>query len=294
MTLTSPPSATIRRSHAPGTAFGCARDFLDNKCVYAVVSPRAHGLSLGVNMNPDKYCNFDCVYCEVDRTNSANLSLDVDLMAAELERTLALVQADGLRSRPPFTTMPADLLKLKHVTLSGDGEPTLSPVFLDAVQAVTHVRAMGRFPFFKIVLITNASHLDAAQVQAGLKLFTRHDEVWAKLDAGSQGYMDKINAPDTTIEQVLSNILLVGRQRPVIIQSLFPLIEGTPPSLEEIELYANRLRTLKESGAQIPLVQIYSATRPMARVGCTHLPLRTLSQIAQTVRRVSGLNAEVF
>ncbi len=49
------------------TAFGCPRNFLDNRFVYTVVSPRARGLSIGINMNPDRFCNFDCVYCEVNR-----------------------------------------------------------------------------------------------------------------------------------------------------------------------------------------------------------------------------------
>ena len=35
--------------------------------VYPVISRRSGGLSLGVNLNPDKRCNFDCIYCEVDR-----------------------------------------------------------------------------------------------------------------------------------------------------------------------------------------------------------------------------------
>jgi len=30
----------------PETAFGCPRDFLNNRFVYAVISARAHGLSL--------------------------------------------------------------------------------------------------------------------------------------------------------------------------------------------------------------------------------------------------------
>jgi sulfatase maturation enzyme AslB (radical SAM superfamily) len=63
------PSATFARSS--GTALGCLRDFLDNRFVYTVVSPRARGLSVGVNLNPDKFCNFDCVYCEVNRSEPA-------------------------------------------------------------------------------------------------------------------------------------------------------------------------------------------------------------------------------
>jgi hypothetical protein len=58
--------------------------------------------------------------------------------------------------------------------------------------------------------------------------------------------------------------------------------------------YALRLKELKEAGAEISLVQIYSATRPMARTGCSHLPLKSLSQIAKMVRRVAGLRAEIF
>jgi hypothetical protein len=80
----------------------------------------------------------------------------------------------------------------------------------------------------------------------------------------------------------------------VVIQSLFPLVNGISPSQEEIEAFAQRLRTLKDNEAQISLVQIYSATRPTSRPGCEHLPLPMLSHIAQTVRRVSGFPAQVF
>jgi hypothetical protein len=82
--------------------------------------------------------------------------------------------------------------------------------------------------------------------------------------------------------------------RPVIIQGLFPSIGGQGPPASEIESYVRRLKELKEAGAQIPLVQIYSATRPTKHPECGHLPLRTLSHIAQRVREVSGLKAEVF
>src|ERR1700733_2017718 len=70
------------------TAFGCPRHFLGNRFVYVVISPRAGGLSIGLNMNPDKFCNFDCVYCEVNRdVPPAERELDVGVMATELEKT---------------------------------------------------------------------------------------------------------------------------------------------------------------------------------------------------------------
>jgi wyosine [tRNA(Phe)-imidazoG37] synthetase (radical SAM superfamily) len=284
-----------RHVPAPETAFGCPRDFLDNRFVYVVVSARARGLSVGVNTNPDKLCNFQCVYCEVHRTDPPReLHLDVEAMAAELKKTLAAVQEGRLRERPWYHALPDELLQLRHVALSGDGEPTLSPDFVESVQAVVHVRALGGFPFFKLVLLTNATGLDLPQVQKGLKFFTKSDEIWAKLDGGTQAYLNKVDQMNGALEKVLANILMLARQRPVIIQSLFPAINGEEPPLEEIEQYAQRLKELKAQGAQIPLVQIYSATRPTPNSGCGHLPLKTLSRIAQTVRQVAGLKAEVF
>jgi wyosine [tRNA(Phe)-imidazoG37] synthetase (radical SAM superfamily) len=277
------------------TAFGCPRDFFENRFVYTVVSPRARGLSVGLNMNPDKRCNFDCVYCEVNRAEPARESrLDIPVMIAELQRTLRLVQSPRLRQRPSYRDAPPDLLEVRHVTLSGDGEPTLCPNFVEAVEAVVHLRARGRFPFFKLVLITNASGLDRTEVGQGLRLFTTLDEIWAKLEVGTQGYMNRVNQPDCALEKILSNILLLARQRPVVIQSLFPVINGEEPPASEVEAYVQRLCELKDAGAQIPLVQIYSATRPTPHSECGHLPLHTLSHIARRVREVSGLAAEVF
>jgi len=277
------------------TAFGYPKDFLGNRFVYIVVSPRAGGLSIGVNMNPDKDCNFDCLYCEVDRQEpGAEPRLDVKVMADELKATLRTVRGGGMPLLPRYRHLPAELLRLQHVALSGDGEPTLASAFAEAVEAVVHVRAISGIPFVKIVLITNATGLDLPQVQKGIKLLTRADEVWAKLDGGTQDYLDRIDRPKVPLSKVLHNILTLGRQRPLVIQSLFPAIGGLEPSEEEIAQYTQRLKDLKAGGAQISLVQIYSATRPMSRGGCGHLPLKSLSRIAQAVRDVSGLRAEVF
>lgn len=280
---------------AAGTAFGAPREFLGNRFVYAVVSPRARGLSVGVNLNPDQECNFDCAYCEVDRhQRPRDAKLDVDVMAAELERTLALVKSGELARLPAFSGLPADLLKLRQVNLSGDGEPTLCPVFLEVVHTVLHVRARCGLPFFKIVLLTNATGLDRPAVVEGVRCLTNRDEVWAKLDAGTQAWMERINRPTVLLDKVLANILALARQRPVVIQSLFPALNGQEPPELEIREYAQRLRELKDAGANIPLVQIYSATRPTPHSECGHLPLRGLARIAQVVRDTAGLRAEVF
>jgi wyosine [tRNA(Phe)-imidazoG37] synthetase (radical SAM superfamily) len=288
------PIKGLVKKHAVAP-FGYPRDFLENRFVYLAISPRARGLSIGVNINPDAKCNFDCLYCEVDRIRSRPDSLiDCDLAGEELERTLGFVQSGNVALHAPYAALPADLLRLRHVALSGDGEPTTSPLFQEAVETVVHVRARGRFPFFKIVLITNGTGLDLPNVQKALCLFTPKDEIWAKLDGGTQEYLETINRTDLPFEKILKSILETAKQRPVIIQSLFSAVDGFAPSSREIEEYAQRVRELRESGANIPLVQIYSATRPTATTRVAHLPLRTMAEIAATVRRVAGVRAEVF
>jgi wyosine [tRNA(Phe)-imidazoG37] synthetase (radical SAM superfamily) len=275
------------------TAFDRPRDFLGNRFVYAVISSRAGGLSLGVNLNPDKRCNFDCAYCEVDRRVPAlEPLLDVNVMAQELRKTIASIRSGRFAKHPAYHMLPGELLKLRQVALSGDGEPTLAAHFVEALQAVLRVRALG--DFFKIVLITNGTGLDQLSVLRGLEYLTNSDEIWIKLDGGTQSFLEKVNRPDVSLEKILDNILLVGRHRPVVIQSLFADIRGEEPPFQEIREYARRLKELKRNGAQISLVQIYSAARPGSQADWGHLPLRVLSQIAQTVRQVARLKAEIF
>jgi len=287
ITETLPPRSV--RARVP------AREFLGQSLVYCVISQRARGLSVGVNMNPDGLCNFDCVYCEVDRHKCRGDSkVNVVRLRAELDQVLGLAMSGRLRELPPFRATPADLLQLKEVALSGDGEPTLCPNFREVIEAVAHVRAAGKWPFFKIVLITNATGLHLPHVRAGIEVMTADDEILAKLDAGTQRGMDLVNRTDVRIETVLENIIELGRKRPIVIQSLFPLMSGAEPPVGEIDAYLGRLRALRDAGARIDCVQVYSAHRPAIHPDCGHLPLRSLSALAKRVREETGLRAEVF
>ena len=297
----SPKAGSGGRNSAPAggtsieTPFGRPRNRLNNRFVYAAISQRARGLSIGVNLNPDSRCNFDCVYCEVNRdTPGRGRRVDVKVMAAELERLLVLQHEGRLSEMEWFRGLPPELLELKEVALSGYGEPTLCPNFDEVVREVLYLRSTRRLPFFKTVLITNGTGLDLPPVTAGLELLCPQDEIWVKLDAGTQAYYERVNRPTLPFWRLLANILAVSKKRPVIIQSLFPLVNGQEPPPEEITEYTQRLKELKAAGAQISLVQVYSAHRPPHRPNCEHLPLKSLSRIASRVRAVAGLRAEVF
>jgi len=280
---------------SPAATAGWPRDFLGNRFAYVVVSQRAHGLSIGVNLNPDGHCNFDCVYCEVKRGPARQeRPVDVNQLSKELTDLLHLASRDKLRELPRFRKFPAELLQLKSIALSGDGEPTLSPNFDQAVEAVLRVRS--QLPrFVKIALISNTAGLFLPHVQSGWRQLAQEDEIWLKLEAGTPKYMKRVNQPaDMTLQNVMANILRVGRERPIVIQSLFPMLNQEEPEAGEIDGYIHRLQELMAGGAQISLVQIYSAHRPALNPRCGHLPLSRLSAIARRVREQTRLRAEVF
>lgn len=273
---------------------GRARHFLGNSFVYLLLSHRAQGLSIGVSVNPDRYCNFHCAYCDVDRSRQTECQpLELPQLTAELRRTLALVQEGRVREVPAYRSLPDQLLALRHVAISGDGEPTLCPHFPEALESIVHLRALGQVPYFKLVVLTNGSGLHVPEVHESLRHLPLTDEVWVKLDAGTQAYMNKVNRTDVPLARVLENILGLARHRHIIIYSTFCSLNGETPSLEEIEHYADRLTELSKAGAQISLVQICSANHD-GDVQVRHLPLKRLSAIARTVQRLTGLRAEVF
>ena len=161
------------------TAFDRPRDFLGNRFVYAVISARAHGLSVGVNVNPDQKCNFDCSYCEVNRRHPAReTKLDVEVMAAELRKTISFIRSGRLIERPNFHALPPELLQLRQVALSGDGEPTLAPNFVEAVQAVVRVlHAHGQ----EAVLAAAFADMLRAGLQVALGQHGRHDALQGRI-----------------------------------------------------------------------------------------------------------------
>jgi wyosine [tRNA(Phe)-imidazoG37] synthetase (radical SAM superfamily) len=152
-------SSPVHPAFAHEAAYGYPRDFLENQYVYLLISPRAGGLSVGLNLNPELTCHFNCLYCEINRSAVPRTEpLDVDRMTVELRQTMELVRGGWLRQWPRYKNLPENLLQIQHVALSGDGEPTLSPNFFEAVRSVIMMRASDKY--FKIVLLTNSAALD--------------------------------------------------------------------------------------------------------------------------------------
>ncbi len=265
------------------------RELGQNRYVYAVVSRRAQGLSIGVNLNPDKVCNFDCPYCQVDRTTpGGEPRIDVDELGAELVDLLERAGSD-LWAEPPFDTVAPELRRVADVAFAGDGEPTTPPEFPRAASVAREARDQLA-PGVPLRLLTNATLFHKEKVRAALAEF---DELWCKLDAGTEAYFQLVDGTRLPLQRILDNLLLVARERKVVIQAMFLALEGRGPDDAEIAAWTGRLRALVAGGGRLDLVQVYTIARAPSDPRCGPLPPDRLEAIAASARQ-AGFSASVY
>jgi len=272
-----------------------SRNFRDNKFVYPVLSRRSRGISIGVNLNPDKVCNFDCVYCQVDRRSEATTTfVETDRLLQEVDHMLSFVSSGDIFKEPEFSGVPPERQRLNDVAFSGDGEPTSFRNFDALIETVAGLKRQHALPEVKLVLITNASLFHRPVVERGLQILDRNNgEIWAKLDAGTDAYYQTIERTKIPFRRVLDNITAAAKVRPIVIQSLFLRLNGVPPDQHEIDEYCRRLQETVAAGGQIRLVQVYTVARPPAESYVTPLTAGELEAIARQVCEL-GLPAEVY
>ncbi|MGB9690075.1 radical SAM protein [Thermogutta sp.] len=282
--------------HLPAVFTRHERSFGSFRFVYPVVSRRAGGVSIGVNLNPDKICNFDCVYCQVDRREMpGRVFVEMDRLREELHEAIRLVRQGELFAMEKFVDTPLPLRHLRDIAFSGDGEPTTFTNFEQICQLAADVRQTERLDEVKLVLITNASMFHRPGVQRGLAILDAHGgEIWAKLDAGTEEYFQRIARTSIPFRRILENITQAARIRPLVIQSLFMRLEGQAPPAAEIAAYCERLNEILEVGGQIKLVQIYSVARPPAESFVSALSRQELEAIADQVQASTGLTTAVY
>ena len=273
-----------------------SRQYEQNRFVYPVLSRRSRGISIGVNLNPDKVCNFDCIYCQVDRRSEAETQfVELDQVLGELEQVVDLVVSGQLFEDEKFRSVPPDLRRLNDIAFSGDGEPTTYKNFDEIISRVAQFKRARGLGDVKMVLITNATMFHRPPVVRGLAILDGNNgEVWAKLDAGTEPYYKLVERTVIPFKRVLDNILAASKLRPLVLQSLFMRINGDPPSAAEIDAYVQRIREIQAGDGKIKLVQVYTVARPPAESFVTSLADAEVDAIAGKVRAGTGVAAECY
>jgi wyosine [tRNA(Phe)-imidazoG37] synthetase (radical SAM superfamily) len=267
------------------------RTYRENRFVYPVLSRRSRGISIGVNLNPDKVCNFDCIYCQVDRRSDAETRfVEIDRLLAELDSMFGFVADGRIYADEKFRDVPADLRRLNDVAFSGDGEPTTFRNFDEIIQRVADLKRQHRLDGVKLLLITNASMFHRPAIKRGLKILDENNgEIWAKLETGTEEYYRLVERTKIPFRQILDNITTAAQKRPLVIQSLFMQIDGNAPPDAEIDAYCDRLNEITAAGGKLKLVQIYTVARQPAESFVARLSSAEVDRIADRVVQRTGL-----
>ncbi|GHV86467.1 hypothetical protein AGMMS50230_20750 [Spirochaetia bacterium] len=233
--------------------------------IYPVYSRRSAGLSIGVNLFPDtKICSFDCPYCEV-----FPFKTDLGFSLKTMKAALRSAMLEAMEQNIP----------IRDICFSGNGEPTMSVHFAEALEAAKNIRSelylehRGSLQLAetKIVLITNGTGLldplmfDLLKNAANNGLY-----LWLKLDAATEDWYKTMDKSDIAHETLLSRIgEFAASGAPFTIQTMVCMVKGQLPPEKEKTAWVRLVTELAAASAAahgarggIRAVQIYGKARP--------------------------------
>jgi wyosine [tRNA(Phe)-imidazoG37] synthetase (radical SAM superfamily) len=270
------------------------RDYAGFTYVYPVVSRRAAGVSVGINLNPNNACNWACVYCQVPNlVRGSAPEIDLALLESELRAMLSdILDGDFMKSR-----VPEGARRLNDIALSGNGEPTSARVFPRVIALIAQVMAdFGLLGEIKLVLITNGSLADRPYVRDGLKQMAKlNGEVWFKLDSATAAGMRTINQTRISPKKHYARLAITAGLCPTWLQTCVFAMDGAAPSEEEQQAYLALVRRIKSDGIPVKGVLLYGLARPSMQPQAPRLsalPSAWLDDYADRIRD-AGLEVKV-
>lgn len=246
--------------------------------IYGPVQSRRLGLSLGINpLGPQKVCSFDCPYCGLGRTEIRMNQIKKDIRFPTVEdiesKLREKIQQLSLADRLP-----------QNLTVSGNGEPTLYPQFLELTERLIAVRdeLCSQTP---VVILTNGAHIDNRKMVHALDLY---DQRMVKVDAGSDKDFKLINSP--LVRANISKIISGARKlRNCVVQAMFVQgkIDNTEHSCVEDWMEVVGIIQPRE-------VHIYTLKKPAPEDGILAATEDALYTVASKLKRRTQLEAKVF
>ncbi len=268
------------------------RDSAALRYVYPVVSRRAGGVSVGINLNTNNACNWRCIYCQVpDLTRGAAPPVDLIVLENELRDFLnELLHGDFMQSR-----VPEGARRINDIALSGNGEPTSSAEFVRVMALIARVRREVALPeTVKTVLITNGSLLYRSEVQQGLRAMAKlNGEVWFKLDRASEAGMQRVNDIHISMSKVRDNLIAAIACCPTWLQTCWFALDGAAPSRQDEDDYLGFVSALLHDGHKPQGVLLYSLARPSMQAEAPRLSALPAEHLQAFADRIVKLGLPV-
>ncbi len=260
--------------------------------VYPVVSRRAGGVSLGINLNPNNACNWRCVYCQVPGLVFGNAP---PIDALKLERELRSMLERIVRGDFLAKHAPEGARELKDVAFSGNGEPTSAKEFPEIVARVGRVLAefelLNKIP---IVLITNGSLVHQEHVRRGIQtLATLGGVVWFKLDSATDRGQRAMNDAKLGPAHTRKNLEIAARACPTWIQTMMLARNGETPSVGEQEAYLDFVSALVRDRVPVKGVLLYGLARPSHQPEAKELSALPREWMERFAKRIENAGLEV-
>jgi len=260
--------------------------------VYPVVSRRAGGVSVGINLNPDNACNWRCLYCQVPGlTRGSAPPVDLQLLEKELRGFLEqLLRGDFMQRR-----VPEEARRFNDIALSGNGEPTSAAEFAQVIELIARLRRETGVPeAVKTVLITNGSLLHRSEVQRGVgELAQLNGEVWFKLDRASAAGMQRINDTRTGMDKVRANLIAAIELCPTWLQTCWFELDGEAPSRQDEDDYVEFVGGLLRDGYRPQGVLLYGLARPSQQPEAARLSALPEEKLQAFAARIAALGLTV-
>ena len=268
------------------------RNSAELRYVYPVVSRRAGGVSVGINLNTNNACNWRCIYCQVpDLTMGTAPPVDMALLKTELRDFLnELMHGKFMQER-----VPEGARRINDIALSGNGEPTSAAEFPEVVELIAQIRSeLAISASVKTVLITNGSLLYREKVQRGLiELAKISGEVWFKLDRASEAGMKQINDTQVRMDKVRANLIATITNCPTWLQTCWFALDGKAPSKQDEDDYLALIGSLLGEGHQLQGVLLYGLARPSQQVEAPRLSALPEASLQGFADRIAALGLPV-
>jgi wyosine [tRNA(Phe)-imidazoG37] synthetase (radical SAM superfamily) len=170
---------------------------------FGPVNSRRFGISLGVDLSPNfKQCNFDCLYCELEKDKTVSKQSD----SIEVNKYIDAVK-EALIAYP----------ETQVITITANGEPTLYPYLDELIDKLNEIKKDK-----KLLILSNAGLINDAKIAQTLR---KIDIVKLSLDCATKECFKKLDRLDDSInyQDIIDGIISFSKiyDKELVLEVLF-------------------------------------------------------------------------